>query len=55
MKSLYILVIRIVISIGVASIISIFFFKGIHYMKTPLLAGALVILAYMFESSRKKE
>jgi phosphate starvation-inducible membrane PsiE len=54
-KSAYILILRIVISIGVASVISIFFFDGINYIKTPLLAGGLLILAYMFESSRKKE
>lgn len=55
MKYIYILVIRIVLSIGVASIISFFFFNGIHHIKTPLLAGILLILAYLFEYSRRKE
>ncbi len=54
-KSAYIFLLRIAISIGVAAVISIFFFGGIDYIKTPLLAVGLLILAYMFESSRKKE
>jgi len=54
-KSVYILLIRIILSIGAAAVISIFYFNGINYVKTPLLAGGFLILAYMFESSRKKE
>ena len=54
-KFAYILFLRIAISIVGASIVSVLFFNGIDYVKTPLLAGALLILAYMFESSREKE
>ncbi|MFC1493779.1 hypothetical protein ACFL6W_00720 [Thermodesulfobacteriota bacterium] len=54
-KFVYILLIRMALSIVGASVISVFFFDGINYVKTPLLAGGLLILAYMFESSRKKE
>lgn len=54
-KFVYILLMRIVLSIAGAVIISIFFFDGFDYVKTPLLAGGLLILAYVFESSRKKE
>ena len=54
-KFVYILLIRIALSIVGASIISVFFFDGVDYVKTPPLAGGLLILAYVFESSRKKE
>jgi len=54
-KSIYIFSLRIVLSIIGASIISFFFFNGVDYVKTPLLAAGLLILAYVFESSRKKE
>ena len=54
-KIVYILLLRIALSIAGASIISFFFFNGIDYVKTSLLAAGLLILAYVFESSRKKE
>lgn len=55
MKKIYILLVRIIVSITIATIISMFFFNGIHAVKTPSLAAALLILAYLFENTRKKE
>jgi hypothetical protein len=55
MKKFYILIARIVVSAIVASLISVIFFSGIHPVKTPALAAALLFFAYIFESSRKKE
>jgi hypothetical protein len=54
MKNIYLLIIRIIVSIILASIISVIFFKGIHPVKTPALAAGLLIFAYIFEQSRHK-
>jgi hypothetical protein len=55
MKNRYVLITRIVISLIIASLISVIFFHGIHPVKTPALAAGLLFFAYVFESSRNKE
>ncbi|MDB9822474.1 hypothetical protein OAC89_02120 [Deltaproteobacteria bacterium] len=55
MKYFYIFLSRLILSVGMASIISVFFFNGIHSIKTPLLAGVMLVLAYMFEYTKKRE
>jgi hypothetical protein len=54
MKKTYILLARIVISLIIASIISMLFFNGIDSFKTPALAAGLLFFAYLFESTRDK-
>jgi hypothetical protein len=55
MKRFYILIIRIVVSLIIASLMSVIFFNGIHPVKTPALAAGLLFFAYIFESARNKE
>lgn len=54
MKRFYIFLARVVISLVIASLISLFFFKGIDPVKTPALAAGLLFFAYVFESTRDK-
>jgi len=55
MKKFYILIIRMVVSLIIASLLSVIFFNGIHPVKTPALAAGLLFFSYIFESTRKKE
>jgi hypothetical protein len=55
MKYLYILLFRLAISFIIVSIISFFFFKGIQLFKTSLLALIMIVLAYLFEYTRKRD
>ena len=55
MKNTYVFITRMVISLIVASIISMIFFNGLHPLKTPALAAGLLFFAYIFESSKNKE
>lgn len=55
MKDFYIFLLRLALSVIIASLISIFFFKGWEISKTFLLAGIMLILAYLFEYAKKRE
>ena len=55
MKKYNILIIRIVVAIILASVISVVFLKGIHPVKTPALAAGLLFFAYVFENTRNKK
>ena len=54
MKYLYTFLLRLVLSIILAYIISIFFFKGLHPLRTSLLAAVMLVLAYLFEYTKKR-
>jgi uncharacterized membrane protein YcaP (DUF421 family) len=55
MRSFRIFLLRLLISIIIASAISVFFFKGIQLFKTSLLILVMLALAYLFEYSKKKD
>jgi hypothetical protein len=55
MKTVYALLLRLALSIILAGIISLIFFKGIHAIKTSALAVIMFILAYLFEYGRKRD
>lgn len=55
MKSFNIFLVRLALSAVIASAISFLFFDGLSCIKTPLLAVGLLVFAYIFESSRKKD
>lgn len=55
MRDLYIFLLRLLLSVVAASVISIFFFEGIRLFKTSLLAGIMMALAYLFEYARKRD
>ena len=53
-KYINIFLIRLILSIILAIIINQLFFKGIHVYKISLLAGIMLVLAYLFEHAKKK-
>ena len=55
MKQFYIFLMRLMLAVVMASIISLFFFNGIHLLKTSLLAGVMLLLAYLFEYTKKRD
>ena len=55
MKIFYIFLFRLILSFIMASIMSMFFFNGIHAFKTSLLAAVMIILAYLFEYTKKRD
>ena len=55
MKYFYVFLIRLTLSIFMASVISIFFFNGLHALKTSLLAAVMLLLAYLFEYAKKRD
>ena len=55
MRYIYILVLRILLSLIMASLISLLFFNGIGLYKTSLLAGIMFVLAYLFEYTRNRD
>jgi maltodextrin utilization protein YvdJ len=55
MKYFYIFIIRAIMSVVIASLISFFFFNGIQIIKTSLLAAVLLAIAYLFEYTKSKE
>ena len=50
----YIFIVRLILSILVAFIVSRFFFRGMSVVKIGVLALILLALAYLFERTRKK-
>jgi hypothetical protein len=55
MGSLYIVLLRIIIAIALAFVISLLFFKGISIIKIFGLAAIMFVLAYLFEFTRKRD
>ena len=55
MKNFYVMIARIVLSLIIASVLSMIFFNGLHPVKTPALAAGFLLFAYIFEYSKKKE
>ena len=55
MRSFRIFLLRLLISIIIASAISIFFFKGIQLVKTSFLTLIMLALAYLFEYTQRKD
>ncbi|MFC1532516.1 hypothetical protein ACFL7M_03995 [Thermodesulfobacteriota bacterium] len=55
MKYFYIFLLRLALSIILASVICMFFFKGIEMTKISLLAGIMLLLAYLFENVKKRD
>jgi len=55
MRYLFIFLLRLATSSIIACIISIFFFNGIHLFKTSLLALIMIVLAYLFEYTGKRD
>ena len=46
---------RLILSIVIAVVISLFFFEGIRLFKTSLLALIMLVLAYLFEYTKSRD
>jgi len=55
MKSLYVFMIRLVLSVLLAFFISHFFFQGKTMLGVLSLAGIMLALAYLFQHTRKRD
>ena len=55
MGGIYIFFIRLILSAVFAAIISMFFFNGIRPLKTSILAAVMLLLAYVFEYTKKRD
>ena len=55
MKYVITFILRLALSVLLAAIISWLFFKGIQPLKTPILAIVMLILAYLFEYTKKRD
>ena len=55
MRSFHVFLLRLLISIIIASAISVLFFKGIQLFKTSLLIMIMLALAYLFEYTKKRD
>ena len=55
MKYINIFLIRFILSIVLAIVISLLFLNGIHIYKTTLLAVVMLVLAYLLERAKKRE
>ena len=54
-KYFYIFLLRLLLSFIMAYIINLLFFNRINLLKVSLLAGIMLVLAYMFEKTRKRD
>ena len=48
-------IVRLILSIIISSVIGVFFFEGNPLIKTACLAGGMLVFAYLFEFTRKRE
>jgi uncharacterized protein YacL len=55
MKHIITFILRLILSVLLAVIISWLFFKGIQPLKTAILAIIMLILAYLFEYTKKRD
>ncbi len=55
MTAFHTFLLRLVLSILFSCVISILFFKEIRIFKTSLLAGIMLVLAYLFEFKKKRD
>ena len=55
MKTLYTFLIHLILSIIIAYVVGLFFFKGAQLIKIMGLAGVMLVLAYLFEYTKKQE
>ena len=54
-KTLYTLFIRLILSLIIAYLVGLFFFKEGQMIKTVGLAGVMLVLAYLFEYTKKQD
>lgn len=54
-KFFRILALRLILSIVMASALSLLFFRTIQPFKTSLLAAIMLVLAYLFEYTKKRD
>ena len=52
MKKIYIFLARLLVAAVLSTLISMFFFGGLHPVKSPALAAGLLVFSYIFEQTR---
>jgi maltodextrin utilization protein YvdJ len=55
MKTLHTFLVRLILSLIFAYIVGLVFFKGVQLIKVMGLAGVMLVLAYLFEYTKKRE